>query len=155
MFVQFNDAARLVMRLADQEARHWQYNSIATEHLLLALLQLHDCVATRVLAKGKIDPDQVREEVEELVRVGEDCPCTRRTLTPGCRKAIDHASAAADRLGHARVGTGHLLLGLLEEAEGVAFQALCKVGINRVGTNLSRVAERVIAEMEEGHPPSY
>jgi hypothetical protein len=52
------------------------------------------------------------------------------------------------RLGHPAIGTGHLLLGLLEEAEGVAFTVLCKLGIGRLGDNLSRVAEHVVREME-------
>jgi hypothetical protein len=78
----------------------------------------------------------------------EHCPLSP-PLSPGCQKAIDLALAAAERLGHARVGTGHLLLGLLEEANGVAFRALCSLNVGRVGYNLSRVAERVTAAMQD------
>lgn len=151
MFVHFNDAARLVMRLAEQEARRLRHDHIATEDLLLALLQLHDSVAARVLGKAQITLEKVRLEVQAralpCVEVGED---ERRLLSQGAQKAIELAGAAMARLGHGHVVTGHLLLGLLEEAEGTAFQVLCKLGIVRVGNNLSRVAERVIAEMEAG-----
>jgi len=153
MFAQFNDAARLVLRLADEEARRARRGSIDTEHLVLALIQLHNCVATRLLRKGGIDLATVRREVAKLAPPGdEDTTAGRRPITPAGRKAIDLATAAAERLGHGRVGTGHLLLGLLEEAEGVAFRVLCKVGIGRLGANLSRLAERLDAERESGPP---
>ena len=153
MFLRFNDAARLVVRLADLEARQLGHEAVATEHLLLALVQLYDCVAVRVLLRGHIHPDHVRLAVEEEVLSEPGIPSEeRRPLTQGSLKAIECALAAADRLGHARAGTGHLLLGLLEEAEGVAFRILCELGIARLGKNLSRVAEHVLAEMERRFP---
>jgi predicted PurR-regulated permease PerM len=42
---------------------------------------------------------------------GEEC---RLRLTPGVRKAVGLAITAQERLGHTILGTGHLLLGLLE-----------------------------------------
>ncbi len=151
MFMPFNDAARLAMRLAELEAVHYRHNCLDTEHLLLGLLQLHDCVAARVLKKGHIDLARVRREVESAVPPGDEGTASdRRPLTPGARKAIAFAIAATDRLGHARAGTGHLLLGLLEEAEGVAFRVLCNAGIGRIGRNLSRIAEWINKEMTRG-----
>jgi hypothetical protein len=76
-------------------------------------------------------------------------PDAHRLLqTDGLRRALDLALAAADRLGHGKVGTGHLLLGLLEEPEGVACRLLCKLGIGRLGKNLSAVAKYVCKEMK-------
>jgi ATP-dependent Clp protease ATP-binding subunit ClpC len=148
MYMPFNEAARLAMRLAELEAVHYRHDHVDTEHFLLGLLQLHDCVAARVLKKGNIDLARVRREVELAVPPGNEGPAgDRRPLTAGARKAIEFAIAATDRLGHARAGTGHLLLGLLEEAEGVAFRVLCKLGIARIGQNLSRIAEWVNKEM--------
>ncbi len=149
MFIPFNDAVRLVLRLADLEAERSHRNYIDTEHLLLGLVQLHDCVAVRVMHGGKITPDKVREAVNKSIQPSMECSSDdRRRLTPAAEKAIELATAAAERLGHVRVGTGHLLLGLLEEAEGVAYRVLCQVGIVLVGNNLSRVAERVTKEMK-------
>jgi ATP-dependent Clp protease ATP-binding subunit ClpC len=167
MFTQFNDAARLAVRLADEEAKRLGDDRIDTEHLLLGLLQLYDCVAVRVLAKGEIHLQVVRGMVESdaqfariLTTLHEEAPagardraeqqCERRRLTAAAQRSIELAFAAADRLRHVQVGTGHLLLGLLEETEGKAFRVLCKLRVHRVGANLSRVAERVIAEMEKG-----
>lgn len=154
MLLPFNDAARLVLRLADLEARSFRHDSIGTEQLLLALVQLHGCVAARVLAKAKIERGIVRIEVEWIVPPGSASTTDEKLpLAPNGQKSIELASAAAVRLHHAEIGTGHLLLGLLEEAQGVAFQVLCKLKIGRLGENLSRVAEHVIDEMSRGFPP--
>ena len=108
MFLHFNDAARLAMRLAEGEARQARFECIDTHHLLLALVQLHDCVAARVLKKGNIELERVRHELAGMVVAGVGEAGGRLPLTPGVRKAIDCATAAADRLGDGRVGTGHL-----------------------------------------------
>jgi ATP-dependent Clp protease ATP-binding subunit ClpC len=150
MFLSFNDAARLVMRLADCERQRLHHDCIGTEHLLLALVQLHGCVAARVLAKGGISLDRVRKGIEDLVGAGPAEHTSSRRLTAGSEKSIALAIVASERLGQAEVGTGHLLLGLLEEAHGVAFRVLCKLGIGRLGGNLSRIAEHVIREMKRG-----
>ena len=70
---------------------------------------------------------------------------------PWCAEGHRAGQRDLHRLGHSHVGTGHLLLGLLEEAEG-AFQILCKLGIVRLGCNLSLVAEHVVVEMDAGFP---
>lgn len=153
MFLQFNDAARLVLRLAQLEARAFHHEFVDTEHVLLALVQLHGCVASRVLAKGGIVLPRVRNVVRAVVSPGcGSLTDAHRTLTPGSQKAIELAIAAAVRLGHTEVGTGHILLGVLEEAEGAAFQVLCKMQIVRLGENLSRIAEHVITEMNRDFP---
>ncbi len=153
MAIPLNDAARLVLRLAELEARGWHHDSVGTEHLLLALVQLHDCVAARVLARGDIVLHRVRQAIAEIVSPGASSTAPEQPpLTPGSQKALDLAAAAAVRLGHSQVGTGHLLLGLLEEAEGVAYQVLCELKILRLGDNLSRIAERVLFEMNREPP---
>ena len=43
-----------------------------------------------------------------------------RPLTPRARKVLDFAQSEAVSLGHDYVGTEHLLLGLVDEDEGVA-----------------------------------
>jgi ATP-dependent Clp protease ATP-binding subunit ClpA len=151
MHHRFNDAARLVMRLAELFARGRGCDAVDTEHVLLALVQLHDCVAARVLKRSRIDLESVRREVRRLGKPGGAAAEGPLPLTPAVHQALELAYAAARvRLGHPAIGTGHLLLGLLEEAEGVAFTVLCKLGIGRLGDNLSRVAEHVVRETEGG-----
>ena len=59
------------------------------------------------------------------VPVGGDAPITETIeLTPRARKVLGLAIEEASRLDHPFVGTGHLLLGLLREGNGIAVAIL-------------------------------
>ena len=50
-------------------------------------------------------------------------------FTDGARHVVVHAQSEARSLGHGYIGTEHLLLGLLQEREGLAAQVLEGVGV--------------------------
>ncbi|HVG96207.1 MAG TPA: Clp protease N-terminal domain-containing protein [Chloroflexota bacterium] len=96
------------------------HNYVGTEHILLALGEDGEGLAGRVLAGAGVLPADVRAELESIVGRGEAPPDTVRELVPRARKVLGLAVAEADHLGHGFVGTGHLLLGLLREGQGIA-----------------------------------
>ena len=51
-------------------------------------------------------------------------------FTDGARGVLVHANRTAERFGHEYVGTEHILLGLIEDAEGAAAQALSRLGVD-------------------------
>jgi len=51
------------------------------------------------------------------------------------------------QLGHSRIGTKHIVLGLIREGEGAAAQVL-----NKLGVDLNRVRQQVILLLS-GHEP--
>lgn len=51
-------------------------------------------------------------------------------LTPRAKNILDYATEEAFALGHEVVGTEHLLLGIMREQDGVAFQLVVEVGLN-------------------------
>lgn len=55
-------------------------------------------------------------------------------FTKTAQSAINHAFAAAEALGESYVASEHLLLGLLQEKEGIASQLLYKRGITAEST---------------------
>jgi len=61
------------------------------------------------------------------------------SLTTGASRALEEAQLAARWFNHPEVGTGHLLVGLVREHDGLAAQALREVGITEgpVTGNLS------------------
>src|SRR5262245_25007058 len=127
----WNDVTNRVMRLADQEARRFQHEYIGTEHVLMALLRMHGCAAAKALGARGIDLRHIRLEVEKVLPFGPDRPRLPRVLplTPRARQALRNAVEAADALGKADVDTGHLLLGLVREEEGLAGQVLRVLGV--------------------------
>ncbi|MGH2443021.1 MAG: Clp protease N-terminal domain-containing protein [Chloroflexota bacterium] len=50
-------------------------------------------------------------------------------LTPRSRKVLNLAIDEAQDLGHAFIDTGHLLLGLMREGDGIAAGVLAKLGV--------------------------
>jgi hypothetical protein len=149
MLTSFNEAARRVLALADQEAVRFRHDCVGTEHLLLALLRLPG-VAARVLARLGVEPAEVRRTVEAAFVIDRDRVPEERPLTPKARAVLEYAVAAAARDGQGRAWTGHLLLGLLEDVEAVACQVLCGREGLRTKEDVARVADLVAAEVRAG-----
>ena len=62
-FARFTDQARASFTLAQDEAQRFRHPYIGTEHLILGLLRVDDCVATRVLRNLGAEPSKVRTAV--------------------------------------------------------------------------------------------
>ena len=130
MYERFTDRARKVMQLANLEAQRFKHEYIGTEHILLGLLREGGGVAANALSNLGVDLQEIREEVEKIVQAGPDMiTMGRLPKTPRARKVIEYAIEEAGNVNHNKVGTEHLLLGLLREEQGVAAQVLMNVGL--------------------------
>jgi ATP-dependent Clp protease ATP-binding subunit ClpA len=67
MLERFNDRARRVVVLAEEEARMLDHNWIGTEHILLGLIREGDGVAPQVLVRLGADLNRVRQQVIQLI----------------------------------------------------------------------------------------
>jgi len=130
MFERFTDRARKVMALANQEAQRFNHEFIGTEHILLGLVKEGSGVGATVLKNLDVDIKKLRLEVEKTVKSGPDMVTMGKLpQTPKAKKVIEYAIEEARALNHNYVGTEHILLGLLREAEGVAAQVLMNLGL--------------------------
>lgn len=129
MALRFTERAHRVLRLAQEEARHLNHPAVGTEHLLLGLLRDGDSVAARALSSLGVNLKAVREEVRKIVRPGESSPRGEMGLTPRAKRVLELAQEEARRQGVNYVGTEHILLGLMEEGEGLAAQVLGNLGL--------------------------
>lgn len=168
MFERLTDRARRAVVLAQEEARMLQHNYIGTEHFLLGLIHEGQGVAAKVLADLSVDVEKVRNDVREIIGMGQQAPSGHIPFTPRAKKILELALREALQLGHNYVGTEHLLLGIIREGEGVGAQVLVKRGLDlavlqvladqleaekpvdnrtasRVLDDLERVAQRVVA----------
>jgi ATP-dependent Clp protease ATP-binding subunit ClpC len=139
MFERFTDRARQVVVLAQEEARLLYHNYIGTEHILLGLVHEGEGVAAKVLESLGISLEAVREQVETMVRRGEQAPAGHIPFTPRAKKVLELSLSEALQLGHNYIGTEHILLGLIREGEGVAAQVL-----SRLGADLHRIRQQVV-----------
>jgi len=118
------------LALAEREARRLQHAHVDTEHVLLGLVEEGDGVAVKVLARLGLEGGDVRAAVERAVVRGTSAAVDRELpLTGRTKKALATAAAEAKRLGHAYLGTEHLLLGLLRAGEGAAAGVLAAAGV--------------------------
>lgn len=121
------------MQVSNQEAQRFNQEYIGTEHILLALIKegaKHGGVGFAVIQKRGVDHRKIRLEVEKLVQSGPDLiTMGRLPRTPRADKVIEYTIDEARRLTSGRyVGTEHILLGLLREEGGVAFEVLTELG---------------------------
>lgn len=131
MFERFTDKARRVVILAQEEATLQNHNYIGSEHILLGLVREKDGLAGRVLAQFNVDIDPLRNVVKQLT--GETSKAAQQSnlpFTPRAKKIIELSLKEAIQLGHGYIGTEHILLGLLREGDGVAFQALSALQVD-------------------------
>jgi hypothetical protein len=130
MFERFTDRARrVVVVLAEEEARTRCHDWIGTEHLLLGLLQDGNGVAIKALKSLGISPRAARRQVDEIIGTGQRAPrAGRLPFTPRSRKVLELSSDEARLLGHDYVSTGHILLSLIRDSDGVAGQVLATLG---------------------------
>jgi ATP-dependent Clp protease ATP-binding subunit ClpC len=140
MFERFTDRARRVVVLAQEEARALNHDYIGTEHLLLGLIHEGEGVAASALGALGISLDAVRQKVEEFTPGGAEAPSGHIPFTPRAKKVLELSLRESLQLGHDYIGTEHILLGLIREADGVAAQALVSLG-----ADLNRVRQQVIA----------
>lgn len=120
----FTEQARQVLQLSQEQARSLNHNYVGTEHILLALALQDEGVVARVLADLRIEWQKVRSAVEFIIGKGDRTPPTDLKLTPRAKRILELAVDAARRLNNDYIGAEHLLLGLIDEGEGIAVGVL-------------------------------
>lgn len=119
------------------------HGAVETEHQLLGLLAVEDALVDEVLAALAVTTGPVRELVMQRLGPGSG-PRTEGQLpfSPLAKKVLEVSLRQAESLGHERVGTEHLLLGLVRVSEGGASQILRELGADARNVELE-VRKRV------------
>jgi Clp amino terminal domain, pathogenicity island component/ClpX C4-type zinc finger len=128
VFERFTDRARRVLVSAQEEASFLHHNFIGTEHILLGLMREEDGVAAMAFQSLGISLTAVRKGVEQTIRLSAGSATGSPPFTPRAKKVLELSLRQALQLGHSYIGTEHMLLGLVQEGEGVAAQVLVSLG---------------------------
>lgn len=128
MYERFTDRARSVMQRANQEAQRVKHEYIGTEHILLGIIMDPASVAARVLERLRINLLTIRTEIERVMDPGQMASLGTLPQTPRVKRVVELAMSESRAFNHNYVGTEHLLIGLIREGEGVAFQVLNNLG---------------------------
>ena len=157
MFERFTDRARSVVVLAQEESRLLGHNHIGTEHLLLGLLAEREGVAARALESLGVTLDAARQQVREIVGPGSEAARGHIPFTPRAKKILELSLREALSLGSEVISTEHLLLGLIDEGDGVGAQILERLGaqntkVRKAVIGLASAEPEAEAEAEAAEP---
>jgi ATP-dependent Clp protease ATP-binding subunit ClpC len=131
MFERFTDRSRRVVVLAQEEARMLHHDYISTEHVLLALIRERGGVAAQALESLGIAEQAARQQVEQVAEPGQPGPQRGHLpFTPQAKKVLQLSMREAIALGHAYIGTEHILLGLIRADDRVAIRVLNGLGVD-------------------------
>ena len=147
MFERFTDRARRVVVLAQEESQRLSHNYIGSEHLLLGLLAEQEGVAARALQSLNVTLTAAREQVEEIIGPGQQTPRGHIPFTPRAKKILELSLREALTMGSEVIDTEHLLLGLIDEGDGVGAQILQRLGATAQAVR-EAVARLISAEPE-------
>jgi len=142
----FTKRARRALAYAQEEAQRLNHPYIGTEHLLLGLVREENCVAARVLHSLGVEADTVRNAVEEIIGPEERKTMPRLGLSPRTKSIIELAVNQARDRANKYIGTEHLLLGMVEEGEGIGVDILKSLGVT-----LEKVQSHTEQLAMEGH----
>jgi ATP-dependent Clp protease ATP-binding subunit ClpC len=128
----FTRRARQALTLAQEEAQRLNHNYIGTEHLLVGLIRVENSVSSKILRRLGVSAHEVQDLVEQTVGVGEKIETSgdKINLTRRTKHVLELAVNEARRLGHHYIDTAHLLLGLVQQEDGVAVEILRRLGVS-------------------------
>ena len=128
-FESFSESARKLLARAQTEAQGAGYNYIGTEHLLLAALGDPESQATRMLTSLGVTEELVRRTLDEKLGVLQRQPRPPLVVpTARVKKVIELAFKVCQGASDPRVTTGHVLLALAIEGDGMAAHVMNDLG---------------------------
>lgn len=127
-FERFSEDAKKSLTLAQEEAERSHHSYIGTEHLLLGILRNQDGVGRKVLTGLSVHLDEVRRTIQSVLGRNERIIIQQVIPTSRVKMVIEISFDEARRMGSQNVNSGHLLMGLVIEGEGIAAHVLEDLG---------------------------
>jgi len=142
-FQRFTNSAQKLLTLAQAEAERGGHSYIGTEHMMLAAFGDADFQSAKILAAIGVEEAAAREALERSLDKKKARIRPKIIPTSRVKVLIELAFRLCGELGDARVSTGHLLLALATEAEGIGAHILKDLGATeeRVGAELAQLSE--------------
>ena len=130
MTYKFTNSAHNVLEIAKEIAIELGHNYIGTEHILYGLTEEENGIASKVLENQNINSENVLDEIENLIGRDEERTITSLGFTPRTKRVLENAFLEARKLDSDYIGTEHILIGIMREADSIAVRILLDLGIN-------------------------
>lgn len=138
--MKYTEQAQNAMNIAKKVARELKHPYVGTEHLLLGLFRTHTGVASQVMAENGVEEEKILKVIDELVSVEERDKIVRSPeISPRLEYILELSKTEAMNMNSEKIGTEHMLLVIIHEADCVAARILQTLGIN-----VQKIAQEII-----------
>jgi len=121
----FSKRIQLIIKLSKKEAIRLGHSYVGSEHLLLGLLKESSGLGNKVLDAYDIDPSEMVAMIEDMIKTsGGTMTLGHLPLTRRAERILRNAFSEASIRGEKIADDEHLLLAMLRESEGIAFEIL-------------------------------
>ncbi|MCS7001382.1 MAG: AAA family ATPase, partial [Dehalococcoidia bacterium] len=129
----FTEQAQEALAASQELVRRYRHNQWDVEHVLLALLEQRDGLASQILRKLRVDVAGLTSKVEVVLANAPKVASVGGQIfaTPRIAQLFESASAEADRLRDEYIGIEHLLIAVANERNGESARLLREAGIDQ------------------------
>lgn len=127
----YTEQANSVLQIAKKTAKDLNHPYVGTEHLLLGLRKVYSGVAGQILATNGVDEEKILKIVDELVsQTGDVSVKYQPEFSPRLEYILEESKTEAIHSRSDKIGTEHMLLALMHDADCVATRILLTLNIN-------------------------
>ena len=127
----FSKRVQSIMRYAKEEAIRLGHSYVGSEHLLLGIIKQGPGVSFKLFEIYNCDLDEMRSMIEDLIKTsGGTMTLGHLPLTRRAERILRNTYNEATKLNVTVADDEHLLLAILREPEGIAFETLHAFNIN-------------------------
>jgi ATP-dependent Clp protease ATP-binding subunit ClpC len=130
-FKGFTQKANAALNNAIYIASQMGHTYVGTEHLLLAMAEEDEGVASSILKEAGVDSTELRKLMENTIGVGTQSVLSVEDFTPRTKRVMQQAVVYASRIGHGFVGTEHLLMALISDTDSYSVRFLRELGVSQ------------------------
>ncbi|WP_334329145.1 ATP-dependent Clp protease ATP-binding subunit [Companilactobacillus sp. HBUAS59699] len=134
----FTESAKNALVLAQDQAKTFHHNAVGTEHILLGLTMENDGIAGITLRDLAVSENDVKEEIEHLTGYGDVSSNTAKGIylpySPKGQTILASSEEISNQYNTSRIGTEHILLAILDDADNLANRILSNLGLSLTKT---------------------
>ena len=144
MYDNFTDSAKNIIVAGKKEAKRLKHSYFGSEHILLGILNVEDCLAGKILKTNGVQASKVLELIDDLINPDEQVLVVQKTVkvTPRAEKILKNAEKEAEHFKNSKAGSEHILIALLKESDCVGTRLL-----TTLSTNLRKILSELLSAM--------
>ncbi|MBQ4346987.1 MAG: ATP-dependent Clp protease ATP-binding subunit, partial [Firmicutes bacterium] len=114
---------------------------VGTEHILMGMLRVEDSVASSVLLERNVTEEGIQKALSDMgITMKRESVYRSPEFTPRARRILDKAVRETSKIQFKEIGTGHILLALLDDHDNLA---------NKVLKNMNVEIPKLMDELQE------